>query len=201
MIVLGLTGSIGMGKSTTARMFRDAGVPVHDSDETVHRLYAGKAAELIEKRFPGVVHEGVVDREKLAKAVLGQPDALKDLERIVHPLVRADADAFLERHRQEGARLALLDIPLLFETGGEDRVDRIVVVTAPAEVQRERVLARPGMTEEKFEAILSRQVPDAEKRRRADYIIDTGQGMDAARRRVADIVDELTGGKLREAVG
>ncbi|MGQ2905320.1 MAG: dephospho-CoA kinase [Neoaquamicrobium sediminum] len=201
MIVLGLTGSIGMGKSTTARMFRDAGVPVHDSDETVHRLYAGKAAELIEKRFPGVVHEGVVDREKLAKAVLGQPDALQDLERIVHPLVRADADAFLERHRQEGARLALLDIPLLFETGGEDRVDRIVVVTAPAEVQRERVLARPGMTEEKFKAILSRQVPDAEKRRRADYIIDTGQGMDAARRRVADIVDELTGGKPRLAAG
>ncbi|MBX9454221.1 MAG: dephospho-CoA kinase [Mesorhizobium sp.] len=201
MIVLGLTGSIGMGKSTTARMFRDAGVPVHDSDETVHRLYAGKAAELIEKRFPGVVHEGVVDREKLAKAVLGQPDALKDLERIVHPLVRADADAFLERHRQEGARLALLDIPLLFETGGEDRVDRIVVVTAPAEVQRERVLARPGMTEEKFEAILSRQVPDAEKRRRADYIIDTGQGMDAARRRVAEIVDELTGGKPILATG
>ncbi|WP_421927909.1 dephospho-CoA kinase [Neoaquamicrobium sediminum] len=201
MIVLGLTGSIGMGKSTTARMFRDAGVPVHDSDETVHRLYAGKAAGLIEKRFPGVVHDGVVDREKLAKAVLGQPDALKDLERIVHPLVRADADAFLEHHRQAGARLALLDIPLLFETGGEDRVDRIVVVTAPAEVQRERVLARPGMTDEKFEAILSRQVPDAEKRRRADYIIDTGQGMDAARRRVAEIVDELTGGKPREATG
>ena len=201
MIVLGLTGSIGMGKSTTARMFRDAGVPVHDSDETVHRLYAGKAAGLIEKRFPGVANDGVVDREKLAKAVLGKAEALKDLERIVHPLVRADADAFLERHRQEGARLALLDIPLLFETGGEDRVDRIVVVTAPAEVQRERVLARPGMTEEKFEAILSRQVPDAEKRRRADYIIDTGQGMDAARRRVAEIVDELTGGKPREAVG
>lgn len=201
MIVLGLTGSIGMGKSTTARMFCDAGVPVHDSDETVHRLYAGEAARLIEKRFPGVVHEGLVDREKLAKAVLGQPDALKDLERIVHPLVRADADAFLERHRQEGARLALLDIPLLFETGGEDRVDRIVVVTAPVEVQRERVLARAGMTEEKFEAILSRQVPDEEKRRRADYIIDTGQGMDAARRRVAEIVDELTGGKPREAAG
>ncbi len=201
MIVLGLTGSIGMGKSTTARMFRDAGVPVHDSDETVHRLYAGEAAGLIEKRFPGVVHDGVVDREKLAKAVLGQPDTLKDLERIVHPLVRADADAFLERHGQEGARLALLDIPLLFETGGEDRVDRIVVVTAPAEVQRQRVLVRPGMTEEKFEAILSRQVPDAEKRLRADYIIDTGQGMDAARRRVAEIVDELTGGKPREAAG
>lgn len=201
MIVLGLTGSIGMGKSTTARMFRESGVPVHDSDETVHRLYAGKAAPLIEERFPGVVHDGVVDREKLARAVLGQPEALKDLERIVHPLVRADADAFLERHRQAGARLVLLDIPLLFETGGEDRVDRIVVVTAPADVQRERVLARPGMTTEKFEAILARQVPDAEKRRRADFLIDTGQGMDAARRRVAEIVDELTGGKPKEAAG
>jgi dephospho-CoA kinase len=201
MIVLGLTGSIGMGKSTTARMFREAAVPVHDSDETVHRLYAGKAAPLIEKRFPGVVSDRVVDRDKLAKAVLGNAEALKDLERIVHPLVRADADAFLARHRQSGARLALLDIPLLFETGGEERVDRIVVVTAPAEVQRERVLARPGMTEEKFEAILSRQVPDAEKRRRADYVIDTGQGMDAARRRVAEIVDELTGGKPKEAAG
>lgn len=201
MIVLGLTGSIGMGKSTTARMFRESGVPVHDSDETVHRLYAGKAAPLIEERFPGVVHDGVVDREKLARAVLGQPEALKDLERIVHPLVRADADAFLERHRQAGARLVLLDIPLLYETGGEDRVDRIVVVTAPADVQRERVLARPGMTTEKFEAILSRQVPDAEKRRRADFLIDTGQGMDAARRRVAEIVDELTGGKPKEAAG
>ena len=201
MIVLGLTGSIGMGKSTTAHMFRESGVPVHDSDETVHRLYAGKAAPLLEERFPGVVQDGVVDREKLARAVLGQPEALKDLERIVHPLVRADADAFLERHRQAGARLALLDIPLLFETGGEDRVDRIVVVTAPADVQRERVLARPGMTTEKFEAILARQVPDAEKRRRADFLIDTGQGMDAARRRVAEIVDELTGGKPKEAAG
>jgi dephospho-CoA kinase len=201
LIVLGLTGSIGMGKSTTARMFRESGVPVHDSDETVHRLYAGKAAPLIEERFPGVVQDGVVDREKLARAVLGQPEALKDLERIVHPLVRADADAFLERHRQAGATLVLLDIPLLYETGGEDRVDRIVVVTAPADVQRERVLARPGMTTEKFEAILSRQVPDAEKRRRADFLIDTGQGMDEARRRVAEIVDELTGGNPKEAAG
>lgn len=201
MIVLGLTGSIGMGKSTTARMFREAGVPVHDSDETVHRLYAGKAAPLIEGRFPGVVRDGVVDRDKLAAAVLGRPDALRDLERIVHPLVRADADAFLERHRQADEKLALLDIPLLFETGGEGRVDRIVVVTAPADVQRERVLARPGMTEQKFEAILSRQVPDAEKRRRADFLIDTGQGMEAARLRVAEIVKELTGGKPKEAAG
>ncbi len=201
MIVLGLTGSIGMGKSTTARMFREAGVPVHDSDETVHRLYADRAVPLIEERFPGVVENGVVNREKLAAAVLGRPEALKDLERIVHPLVRADADAFLERHRLAGNKLALLDIPLLFETGGENRVDRIVVVTAPADMQRERVLARPGMTEQKFEAILSRQVPDDEKRRRADFLVDTGEGMEAARRRVAEIVEELTGGKLGEAAG
>lgn len=193
MIVLGLTGSIGMGKSTTARMFAEAGVPVHDSDETVHRLYAGAAAPLIEARFPGVTVDGTVDREKLAAAVLGRPEALRDLERIVHPLVRADADAFLARHREAGAPLVLLDIPLLFETGGEGRADRIVVVTAPEEVQRERVLSRPGMTEEKFAAILARQVPDAEKRALADYVIDTGLGMEAARAAVKRIVDELTG--------
>ena len=192
MIVLGLTGSIGMGKSTTAKMFAEAGVPVHDSDETVHRLYSGAAAPLIEARFPGTVVDGTVDRERLAAAVLGKPDALRDLERIVHPLVRADADAFLARHREAGARFAVLDIPLLFETGGEGRVEKIVVVSAPASVQRERVLARPGMSEEKFAAILARQVPDAEKRARADFIIDTGQGMDAAREAVARIVEELT---------
>lgn len=191
MIVLGLTGSIGMGKSTTARMFAEAGVPVHDSDEAVHRLYAGEAVPLIEGRFPGTIRDGAVDRARLAEAVLGKPEALRDLERIVHPLVRADADAFLARHREAGAPLALLDIPLLFETGGEGRVDRIVVVTAPADVQRERVLARPGMTPEKFEAILARQMPDAEKRKRADFIIDTGNGMEAAREAVAAIVDRL----------
>jgi len=195
MIVLGLTGSIGMGKSTTARMFADEGVPVHDSDEAVHRLYSGEAAPLIEARFPGTVAAGVVDREKLAAAVLGKPQALRDLEKIVHPLVRADADAFLARHRTAGAPIAVLDIPLLFETGGENRVDRIVVVTAPAGVQRERVLARPGMTEEKFRAILARQVPDAEKRARADFVIDTGLGMEAAREAVKGIVAELSGGK------
>jgi dephospho-CoA kinase len=193
MIVLGLTGSIGMGKSTTAGMFREAGVPVHDSDETVHRLYSGIAAPLIEARFPGTVVDGKVDRDRLAAAVLGKPEALRELEKIVHPLVRADADAFLARHREAGAPLALLDIPLLFETGGEDRVDRIVVVTAPAEIQRERVLARPGMTKDKFEAILARQVPDAQKRARADFVIDTGKGMEAARRAVHAIVAELTG--------
>ena len=191
MIVLGLTGSIGMGKSTTAKMFAEAGVPVHDSDEAVHRLYAGVAAPLIEARFPGTVANGVVDRDRLGKAVLGDGQALRDLEAIVHPLVRADADAFLARHREAGAPLALLDIPLLFETGGEGRVDRIVVVTAPAETQRARVLARPGMTAEKFEAILARQVPDADKRARADYVIDTGPGMEAARAAVKTIVDEL----------
>jgi len=194
MILLGLTGSIGMGKSTTAAMFREAGVPVHDSDEAVHRLYSGEAATLIEARFPGVVVDGTVDRNRLSEAVLGKPEALKALETIVHPLVRADADAFVARCRDEGTPIALLDIPLLFETGGENRVDRIVVVSAPAEIQRQRVLARPGMSEEKFTAILARQVPDAEKRARADYVIDTGKGMDAARAAVRAIVAELAGG-------
>lgn len=191
MIVLGLTGSIGMGKSTTAKMFMDEGVPVHDSDEAVHRLYAGVAAPLIEARFPGVVTNGVVDREKLSAAVIGKPEALRDLEKIVHPLVRADADAFLARQREAGAPVVVLDIPLLFETGGRERVDQVVVVTAPAQQQRERVLARPGMSEEKFAAILARQVPDAQKRAQADHIIDTGQGMDAARAAVKTLVAEL----------
>ncbi|MFU0505103.1 dephospho-CoA kinase [Pseudaminobacter sp. NGMCC 1.201702] len=192
MIVLGLTGSIGMGKSTTARMFADAGVPVHDSDETVHRLYAGKAAPLVEQAFPGTVQDGVVDRALLARHVLGNPEALKKLEAIVHPLVRADADAFLERHRAAQTPIVVLDIPLLFETGGRERVDRIVVVSAPAEIQRDRVLARPGMTEEKFASILARQVPDADKRRQADFIVDTGQGFEAARRSVENIIATLT---------
>ena len=192
MIILGLTGSIGMGKSTTARMFADAGVPVHDSDDAVHRLYAGAAAPLIEARFPGTVEGGVVDRDRLGKAVLGDRQALRDLEGIIHPLVRADADAFLARHREAGEALALLDIPLLFETGGEGRVDRIVVVSAPADVQRERVLARPGMTGEKFSAILARQVPDAEKRARADFVVDTSHGLEAARTAVRTIIGQLT---------
>lgn len=192
MIILGLTGSIGMGKSTTAKMFREAGVPVHDSDEAVHRLYSGVGAPLIEARFPGSVVDGVVDREKLSRAVLGQPEALRDLEKIIHPLVRADADTFLDSSRAAGAPFAVLDIPLLFETQGEGRVDKIVVVSAPADVQRERVLARPGMTTEKFEAILARQVPDAEKRRRADFIVDTGQGLEVARDAVRAIIADLT---------
>jgi dephospho-CoA kinase len=166
-------------------------VPVHDSDEAVHRLYSGKAVPLIEKAFPGSTRDGVVDRSLLAQKVLGDAAALKRLEEIVHPLVRADADAFLARHREAGIRLAVLDIPLLFETGGRDRVDKLVVVTASPEIQRERVLSRPGMTPEKFDAILAKQMPDAEKRRRADYIIDTAFGMEAARAAVAAIVAEL----------
>lgn len=193
MIVLGLTGSIGMGKSTTAKMFIDEGVPVHDADETVHRLYAGIAAPLIEARFPGTVAGGIVDRERLSRAVFGNPDAMRDLEGIVHPLVRADSESFLARHRAAGAPLVVLDIPLLYETGGRERVDRVVVVTAPAEVQRARVLARPGMSAEKFAAILARQVPDADKRAAADHVIDTGAGLEAARRAVKALVAELTG--------
>ena len=195
MIVLGLTGSIGMGKSTTAKMFVDAGVPVHDSDEAVHRLYAGLAAPLIESAFPGTVRDGVVDRIELSRHVLGDAAALKKLESIIHPLVRADANAFLERSRAAGAPIAVLDIPLLFETNGRGRVDAVVVVTAPADVQRERVLARPGMTEQKFEAILAKQLPDAEKRKLADYIVDTGNGLEPARAAVQAIVAQLMVGK------
>ncbi len=193
MIVLGLTGSIGMGKSTTAKMFADAGIPVHDSDEAVHRLYAGAAAPLVEEAFPGTVRDGTVDRTRLAERVIGDVAAIRRLEAIIHPLVRADADTFLERHRRAGAPLAVLDIPLLFETGGRNRVDKVLVVTAPAELQRERVLARSGMTEEKFRAILAKQVPDAEKRSQADFVVDTGSGLEAAREAVAAIVAQLTG--------
>ncbi len=191
MIVVGLTGSIGMGKSTTARLFGEAGVPVHDSDEAVHRLYADMAAPLIEAAFPGTTKGGVVDRGLLAQRVLGNAAALKTVETIVHPLVRADADAFLARHREAGQPIVVLDIPLLFETGGEGRVDKIVVVSAPPEVQRERVLSRPGMTVEKFESILEKQVPDVEKRRRADFIVDSGKGLETARTAVKQILARL----------
>lgn len=193
MIVLGLTGSIGMGKSTAAKMFREAGVPVHDSDEAVHRLYAGQAAPLIEAAFPGVTRDGTVDRALLSKRVLGDAAALRTLEGIIHPLVRADADSFLAQHREAGAPLSVLDIPLLFETGGRGRVDKVVVVSAPAKQQRERVLARPGMTEEKFESILAKQVPDAEKRQLADYVVDTGSGFEVTRKAIGAIIAELSG--------
>ena len=188
MLVIGLTGSIGMGKSTTANLFRAAGVAVHDADLTVHQLYAGRAAPLIEARFPGVTEDGVVVREKLAQAVIGNPAAVKELEGIVHPLVRAEEIAYLDRAKAAGARAVVLDIPLLLETGGEARVDLILTVTAPSPVQKARVLARPGMTEAKLDAILARQVPDAEKRRRAHFLIDTGRGLAAAEAQVDGIL-------------
>jgi dephospho-CoA kinase len=191
MIVLGLTGSIGMGKSTTAEMFADLGVPVHDADLTVHRLYSGRAAPLVGNAFPGTVVEGTVDRRKLAETVLGNPAAIKRLEGIVHPLVREEEERFLDENRVAGTPFVVLDIPLLFETGAQNRVDRVVVVSAGADVQRERVMQRAGMTREKFEAILKRQVPDEEKRRRADYIVDTSKGKPHARKQVAEIVKEL----------
>ncbi|MCB8840574.1 dephospho-CoA kinase [Aurantimonas sp. VKM B-3413] len=195
MIILGLTGSIGMGKSTTADMFEAEGVPVHSADASVHRLYAGRAAPLIEAAFPGTVSGGVVDRQALASRVLGDPQALKRLEAVVHPLVHEEEAAFLEAARRSGAPLAVLDIPLLYETGAEMRCDKVAVVSAPAAIQRERVLGRAGMSEEKFAAILGKQVPDAEKRARADFVIDTSQGLDPARRQVGAIIRELTGGR------
>lgn len=192
MITIGLTGSIGMGKSTTAKLFEAEGVPVADSDAIVHALYAGIAAPLIDALFPGTVTDGVVDRAKLGKHIIGKPDAMKKLEGIIHPLVRQEQDIFLSHAKSKGAKFAVLDIPLLFETHAQTRVEKIVVVTAPADVQRERVLARPGMTIEKFEAILERQTPDAEKRQRADFIIDTSHGIDAARQNVKFILSELS---------
>jgi len=188
VFILGLTGSIGMGKTTTARLFAEEGVPVHDADAAVHRLYEGEAVALIEREFPGTTSEGKVDRAKLGARVVDDPQALKRLEAIVHPLVRRSETNFLDDTRRRGAPVVVLDIPLLFETGGDARVDAVVVVTAPAEVQRARVLARPDMTAEKFEALLAKQMPDAEKRRRADFIVDSGHGLEPARAQVRDIL-------------
>lgn len=191
MVTLGLTGSIGMGKSATAQIFRDCGVPVHDSDACVHALYRGVAAPLIEAAFPGSTVQGVVDRARLSAMVLADPAAMARLEAIVHPLVAADRDAFLAGSARAGHKLAILDIPLLFEIGGEKEVDAVVVVTAPESVQKSRVLARPGMTEARFQAILAKQVPDAEKRRRAHFVIETHRGFEAARRQVAAILKAM----------
>jgi dephospho-CoA kinase len=189
--VLGLTGSIGMGKSTTAGMFRALGIPVHDADEAVHRLYRGEAVPLIEKAFPGTTEGGAVDRAKLGAAVLGDPERLARLEAIVHPLVKADREAFVAEARRQGEPLVLLDIPLLYETGAERDCDAVVVVSAPADVQRARVLARPGMTPERFEMIHVKQLPDAEKRRRADFVVDTGRGLEHAQAQVAAIIAKV----------
>ncbi len=191
MIRVGLTGSIGMGKSTTAQMFRDEGIAVYDADATVHELYSGEATSLIEEAFPNTTSDGKVDRVKLSEYVIGKSENMKKLEAIIHPLVHQKEQEFLREAEERGDRLVVLDIPLLFETGGINRVDKIIVVTAPAEVQKERVLVRDGMTVEKFEAILARQVPDSEKREKADFIIDTSQGLEAARERVQEIVASL----------
>jgi dephospho-CoA kinase len=192
MILIGLTGSIGMGKSTTAAMFAALGVPVHDADAAVHALYRGAAAPLIEAAFPGTTRDGVVDRPALSKIVLADPAALKRLEAIVHPLVRrAEAD-FLTEAKTAGRRMVVLDIPLLFETGRDRAVDVVVVASCDAATQRARVLARPGMTAERFDTILAKQMPDARKRVGAHFVVDTGQGMEAARRRVAGLVRALS---------
>jgi dephospho-CoA kinase len=191
MFVLGLTGSLGMGKSTTARFFAEEGVPVHDADAVVHRLYDGEAAAAIEAAFPGTTTAGKVDREKLATRVLGDSGALKRLEEIVHPLVQAAERRLLAEAQARGEKVAVLDIPLLFETGGEERVDAVVVVSAPADVQRSRALERPGMTVDKLDAILAKQMPDGEKRRRADFVVDTSRGFAAARAEVRAILDAV----------
>ncbi|MEK1892377.1 MAG: dephospho-CoA kinase [Rhizobium sp.] len=193
MLRIGLTGSIGMGKSTMAKFFAEAGVPVNDSDAVVHDLYAGEAAPLVDAAFPGTLKNGAVDRQELGRQLAGSPDGFKRLEAIVHPLVRKREAEFIEREQQRSADMVLLDIPLLFETGAESRVDVIVVVSCDPQIQRERVLARPGMTVEKFDMILARQTPDAEKRARADYVIDSGHSIEMARRRVAEIVSDLRG--------
>jgi dephospho-CoA kinase len=188
MFILGLTGSLGMGKSTTAGFFAAAGVPVHDADAVVHRLYEGEAVAAIEAAFPGTTAGGKVDRVKLATQVLDDPAALRRLETIVHPLVRAAETRFLADAQARGAPIVVLDIPLLFETASQQRVDATVVVSAPGEVQRQRVLARPGMTADKLDVLLARQMPDSEKRRQADFVVDTSSGLDAAQAQVKEIL-------------
>ncbi len=193
MIVLGLTGSIGMGKSEVARMFRSLGVPVYDADAAVHALYAkgGAAVEPLGAAFPEAVVDGAVDRERLSKLVVGDDAAIKRLEAIVHPLVGHSRAEFMAKAVAGGAEVVVADIPLLYETGGENRVDCVAVVSAPYEVQRERVLARPGMTAEKFESIVARQTPDAAKRARADFVIASDTSLAETLRRVREIVKML----------
>ena len=195
MFLLALTGSIGMGKSETALMFRRLGVPVYDADAAVHALYeaGGPAAPLIEAAFPGTTKDGAVDRTLLSGAVVGNADAMKKLESIIHPLVGEAQAQFLRTQYEHGAPLVVLDIPLLFETGGEGRVDAVLVVSAPLDVQRRRVLERPGMTPEKFDAILAKQVPDVEKRAKADFIVETDKGLDYAEWQVRHILAKLHG--------
>ena len=191
MKILGLTGSIGMGKSTTAKLFAEAGVPVYDADATVHRIYQGEAVSAIEAAFPGTTSDGKVDRAKLSAKVVRDPAAIQRLEQIVHPMLRSYHQKFLDDAEQAGTPVVVMDVPLLFETGGEKRVDAVVVVTTAPEVQRERILARGTMTAEALEAIMARQLPDAEKRQRADFVVDTSHGLDPVRGRIRDILAEV----------
>lgn len=191
MRILGLTGSIGMGKSTTAKLFAEAGVPVYDADAAVHEIYQGEAAPAIEAAFPGTTVDGRVDRAKLSAKVVHDPAAIKQLEQIVHPMLGASRKMFLDEAERSGAPVVVMDIPLLFETGGEKRVDAVVVVTTSPETQRERILARGTMTPEALDAILARQLPDAEKRKRADFVVDTSDGLDPVRARIHDILAEV----------
>jgi len=190
MRVLGLTGSIGMGKSTTAKLFAEAGVPVYDADATVHEIYQGEAAPAIEAAFPGTTVDGKVDRARLSAKVVHDPAAIRQLEQIVHPMLKAYHQKFLDDAERSGAPVAVVDVPLLFETGGEKRVDAVVVVTTSPEIQRERVLTRANMTPEMLATVLTRQLPDAEKRKRADFVVDTSHGLDPVRARIRDILNE-----------
>ena len=190
MLVLGLTGSIGMGKSTTAKLFAEAGVPVYDADATVHQVYEGEAAPLIEAAFPGTTENGRVDRAKLSEQVVGNDVAMKQLEQIVHPLLGAYHKKFLDDAERSGAPVAVVDVPLLYETGGDKRVDAVVVVTTDPEQQRQRILARGTMSPEKLDAILARQLPDAEKCKRADFVVDTSHGLEPVRIRIREILSE-----------
>lgn len=193
MKIIGLTGSIGMGKSTTAEMFAGLGCPVFDADAAVHKLYSkgGRAVPLIRAVFPDAVSNGAVNRKRLGKHMRADPLNLKVLESFIHPWVGEMRAAFLSQAKAGKAKAVVFDIPLLFETGGDKKVDAVVVVTASADIQRERVMARPGMTKALFEMIAKKQMPDAEKRKRADYIVQTDRGMDAARAQAADILDKI----------
>ena len=191
MMILGLTGSIGMGKSTTAKLFAEAGVPVYDADAAVHKIYEGEAGPAIEAAFPGTTVDGRVDRAKLSAKVVHDQAAIKQLEQIVHPMLGASRKKFLEEAEASGAPVVVMDIPLLYETGGEKRVDAVVVVSTDAATQRERILARGTMTNEALDAILARQLPDAEKRKRADFVVDTSHGLDPVRAAIRDILAEV----------
>lgn len=191
MRILGLTGSIGMGKSTTAKLFAEAGVPVYDADAAVHELYEGEAAPAIEAAFPGTTANGKVDRAKLSARVVHDPAAIKQLEQIVHPMLGASRQKFFADAEAAKAPVVVLDIPLLFETGGEKRVDAVVVVSTSPEIQRERVLARGTMDEAKLDAIIAKQTPDAEKRRRADFVVDTSHGLEPVRAQITHILAEV----------